>query len=99
MNPNLYPYLYPYLYLYLYPLKNSGSPCPVRLSAGWLGNGERQLFRENGRAVQFYRRPVPSSPLDNVVGGNTTSYLTTARGAVTSNHAGDGPGFQKREGI
>jgi hypothetical protein len=36
---------------------------------------------------------IKRSPLDNVVGGNSTT-STTAQVAVVSNYAGNGPGYQ-----
>jgi hypothetical protein len=55
-------------------------------------------LEKNGCAVNFHRRSLQRSPLDNVVGGNSTT-STTARGAVVSNYAGNGPGFQKLQSL
>lgn len=62
-------------------------PIPTQLKNRVRGYGNRGF---KSLAWQAIKR----SPLDNVVGGNSTT-STTAQVAVVSDYAGNGPGFQK----
>ena len=79
-------------------LTNPTLPIPTQLKNRVWGYGNRGImemaWHEKTDGTVNYHPSLQSSPLDNVVGGKSTT-STTARGAVVGNLANYDPGFQK----
>ena len=67
-------------------------PYPTQLIPTQLKNRVRGYGNRGFKRLAW--QAIKSPPLDNVVGGNSTT-STTAQVAVVSNFTGNGPGFQK----